>query len=42
MEYDDGSAEITDGWGMVARDTDGDGELDIISTDSGESWEDFE
>lgn len=42
MEYNDGSAEITDGWGMVARDTDGDGELDKISTDSGESWEDFE
>ena len=42
MEYNDGSAEITDGWGMVARDTDGDGELDKISTDSGETWEDFE
>lgn len=42
MEYNDGSAEITDGWGMVARDTDGDGDLDKISTDSGESWEDFE
>ena len=35
----DGSIEWTDGWGTVMRDLDGDGEFDVISKDSGESWD---
>lgn len=34
----DGTKEWTDGWGTVVRDTDGDGEPDIVSHDSGETW----
>lgn len=37
-EYSDGSKEITDGYGNVGRDKDGDGKLDEISTDSGKTW----
>ena len=35
----DGTKEWTDGWGTVVRDTDGDGIPDIISRDSGETWQ---
>ncbi|QOS66732.1 hypothetical protein GS424_009145 [Eggerthella guodeyinii] len=37
-EYSDGSKEITDGYGNVGRDKDGDGKLDEISTDGGQTW----
>lgn len=37
-EYSDGSKEITDGYGNVGRDKDGDGKLDEISTDGGKTW----
>lgn len=37
----DGTKEWTDGWGTVVRDTDGDGEPDIVSRDSGETWEEL-
>lgn len=40
-EYDDGSAEVTDGYGNVGRDSDGDGSLDSFSFDGGETWEEF-
>lgn len=40
-EYDDGSAEVTDGYGNVGRDSDGDGSLDTYSFDGGETWEEF-
>ena len=34
----DGSVDVTDGYGNVGRDTDGDGELDAFSSDGGNSW----
>ena len=34
----DGSLEVTDGWGNVVKDTDGDGMADSYSIDGGESW----
>lgn len=34
----DGSGAIADGYGNVAVDSDGDGELDKYSTDNGKSW----
>lgn len=41
-EYSDGSAEITDGYGNVGRDSDGDGTIDELSYDSGETWESYD
>ena len=38
----DGSIEVTDGWGNVGIDTDLDGEFDSYSTDSGETWRDWD
>lgn len=35
----DGSGAIADGYGNVAVDSDGDGELDKYSTDNGKSWD---
>ena len=37
-ENPDGSLEVTDGWGNVVKDTDGDGLADSFSIDGGESW----
>ena len=34
----DGTTEITDGYGNVGKDTDGDGKLDVYSSDSGKTW----
>lgn len=39
--YEDGSKEYTDGFGNVVRDSDGDGEIDMVSTDGGGSWSDY-
>lgn len=39
--YDDGSREYTDGYGNVVRDSDGDGEIDMVSVDGGETWFDY-
>lgn len=37
-ENPDGSLEVTDGWGNVVKDIDGDGAADSYSIDGGESW----
>ena len=37
-ENPDGSLEVTDGWGNVVKDVDGDGMADSYSIDGGESW----
>ena len=37
-EKPDGSLEVTDGWGNVVKDIDGDGMADSYSIDGGESW----
>ena len=37
-ENPDGSLEVTDGWGNVVKDVDGDGMADSCSIDGGESW----
>lgn len=37
-KYSDGTSAVTDGWGNVWRDTDGDNDPDEYSTDSGKSW----
>ncbi len=34
----DGSVEVTDGYGRVVKDTNGDGTVDKVSTDGGKSW----
>lgn len=34
----DGTTEVTDGYGNVGKDTDGDGKLDTYSSDSGKTW----
>lgn len=34
----DGTAEVTDGYGNVGKDTYGDGKLDTYSSDSGKTW----
>ena len=38
----DGSIEATDGWGNVGVDTDQDGEFDYYSTDSGDTWHEWD
>ena len=35
---EDGSREVTDGYGNVVKDKDGDGDADSISTDGGQTW----
>lgn len=40
-KYSDGSSEITDGWGNVWRDNDGDGDPDEYSTDGAKSWKQY-
>ena len=37
-ENPDGSLEVTNGWGNVVKDIDGDGLADSYSIDGGESW----
>ena len=37
-EKKDGSTEITDGWGLTGKDSNGDGVMDKYSTDGGKTW----